>query len=254
MVDFPRKRATTIAFLRIPDEKMVAEKSLDKLRQEIDKIDETIHSAIIRRAEIVEQIGSFKAGKGMPALRPAREAEILRRLVSRHQGRFPKTALLRIWREMIGAMVAIEAPLVIGVTCPSAVPAISTWRAIIMVPIRPPPCSARPARWCAPSRKAAPRWRGAHARPRGHEPWWISLMGDAADLPRIIARLPFLGPGRGRGDGIEALAIARLSPDPPGLDRSCRPEGLEMRLQSILQPETTPSTPLVALSLMVLPS
>ncbi len=52
------------------------------------------------------------------------------------------------------------------------------------------------------------------------EPWWISLMGDSPDLPRIIARLPFIGPGPGRGDGIEALAIARLPSDPTGFDRS----------------------------------
>ena len=96
---------------------MATEKSLEKLRQEIDKIDESIHDQIMRRAEVVQQIGALKTN-GTPAIRPSREAEILRRLVSRHQGRFPKTALLRIWREMIGGMVALEAPLSIAVYMP----------------------------------------------------------------------------------------------------------------------------------------
>src|SRR5262249_32801170 len=97
---------------------MATEKSLDKLRQEIDRLDETIHDSIMARALVVQQVGALKGREGMPALRPAREAEILRRLISRHSGKFPKATLIRIWREMIGAMVSLEAPLTVSVYQP----------------------------------------------------------------------------------------------------------------------------------------
>ena len=71
------------------------------------------------------------------------------------------------------------------------------------------------------------------------EPWWVSMMGDSPDLPRIIARLPFGCPGPGRGDGIEALAIGRLSPEATGYDRSWLavetvPDISRARLRSVL--------------------
>jgi hypothetical protein len=64
-------------------------------------------------------------------------------------------------------------------------------------------------------------------------------MGDSSDLPRIIGRLPFAGPGPGRGDGVEALAIGLLAPEPTGYDRSflameTTPDISRARLRSVL--------------------
>ena len=42
------------------------------------------------------------AGKAL-ALRPGREAMVLRRLLGRHSGPFPRGALVRLWREIMGA-------------------------------------------------------------------------------------------------------------------------------------------------------
>jgi len=200
---------------------MATEKSIEKLRHEIDRIDETIHDQIMRRAEIVQQIGAIKGTNGMPALRPAREAEILRRLISRHQGRFPKAALLRIWREMIGAMVSLEAPLVIAVYMPErGAGYLDLARDYYGAST---PCTAlRSPGQVVRAVAEGSATVGVVPMPDREdvEPWWISLMGDAADLPKIIARLPFAGPGPGRGDGLEALAIARLTSDPTGYDRS----------------------------------
>ena len=219
---------------------MPSDKSIDKLRLEIDRIDETIHDSIMRRAEIVQQIGAIKGSKGMPALRPAREAEILRKLISRHQGKFPKAALLRIWREMIGAMVSLEAPLSIAVYMPERGAGYldlardyygaSTPTTVLRSPGQVVRAVAEGSATVGvvpmPDREDA-------------EPWWISLMGDAADLPKIIARLPFAGPGAGRGDGLEALAIARLTSDPTGYDRSwialeTAPDISRTRLRAVL--------------------
>lgn len=44
--------------------------------------------------------------------------------------------------------------------------------------------------------------------------WWPLLLSTQPNTPRIVARLPFTGPGQGRGDGLEALVLYRhpLSP------------------------------------------
>lgn len=200
---------------------MATEKSLEKLRQEIDRIDESIHDLIMRRATVVEQVGALKESKGMPALRPAREAEILRRLVSRHHGRFPKAVVLRIWREIIGAMVALEAPMTVAVYMPergSGYLDLARDHYGSYTPMTVLRSPGQVVRDVAEGTAVV----GVVPLPdrENVEPWWISLMGDSPDLPRIIARLPFIGPGPGRGDGIEALAIARLPSDPTGYDRS----------------------------------
>ncbi len=57
---------------------------LDDLRAEIDTIDESLHDLIMRRAEVVARVKDAKRGAGGGVFRPGREAEVLRRLVGRH--------------------------------------------------------------------------------------------------------------------------------------------------------------------------
>jgi chorismate mutase-like protein len=200
---------------------MSAEKSLDKLRSEIDRIDDALHDLLIQRSRVVERVGSLKETGAQAVLRPGREAEIVRRLVARHQGRFPKQSLIRIWRELIGGMCAIQGPVSVAVFMPER-------GAGYLELARDHYGAYTPAtalRSCGQVVRAVAEGSatvGVLPMPDREdvEPWWTSLMGDSADLPRIIARLPFAGPGGGRGDGIEALAIARLTPEPTGYDRS----------------------------------
>ena len=76
--------------------------SLEELRREIDEIDDAIHDLLMRRAQVVEQIGIAKRPDNQ-IFRPGREAIILRRLAARHTGAFPIAVVVRIWREMIAA-------------------------------------------------------------------------------------------------------------------------------------------------------
>ena len=90
---------------------------LDALRGQIDNIDDTIHDLLMQRAELANAIRSAKSaiegdGKGeiLSAYRPAREADMLRRLKSRHKGRLPFAAVARIWREIIASLTQMQAP------------------------------------------------------------------------------------------------------------------------------------------------
>ena len=51
---------------------------IDKLRQQIDALDDELLALLSRRAQLAHRIGALKAGA--PAYRPERESEILRRV------------------------------------------------------------------------------------------------------------------------------------------------------------------------------
>src|SRR4051794_30443212 len=80
--------------------------ALDDLRHQIDRLDDQIHDLLIERAALAGQVAAAKGGTGM--WRPQREAAILRRLVARHRGAFPRAAVVRIWREIMSAMLGLE--------------------------------------------------------------------------------------------------------------------------------------------------
>ena len=84
--------------------------SLDDLRHEIDEIDEQVHDLLMNRAALVERIREVKRLESISTIRPGREALILRKLIARHQGRFPVGAITRIWREVIAGITRMEMP------------------------------------------------------------------------------------------------------------------------------------------------
>jgi chorismate mutase len=189
--------------------------SLAALRREIDRIDEAIHDLLMRRTEAVLGIAAAKRESGEPVLRPAREAEVLRRLVARHRGAFPKPALVRLWREIMAGSVHVQAPISLAVFAPqgqgglvhathdhfgtstavrrhdraqSVLAEVSDGRAA--VGILPLPAEEDP------------------------DPWWPALVGAERTTPRIVARLPFV-PGNN-----PALAVALFEQEASGADHS----------------------------------
>ncbi|HEY2873629.1 MAG TPA: chorismate mutase, partial [Reyranella sp.] len=82
---------------------------LNALRQEIDAIDGDLHGLIRRRAELVGEISAAKPDGGL-SLRPGREAQIMRKRLGTHDGRFPAAAVYRMWREMMSAFALMQTP------------------------------------------------------------------------------------------------------------------------------------------------
>lgn len=196
--------------------------SLDRVRREIDRIDDQIHDLLMQRAGLVEQIARAKAPGGV-ALRPGREAAVLRRLIGRHKGPFPVPALVRIWREIMGALVGLQQPFTVavyqpdrgagylelarnhfGVVCPQ-------------VAHQSPGHVVRAVADGAASVGLVPIPGAADV-----EPWWLALTTASGNLPRIVARLPVLvqEPAAGRPESLEAFVIACRDPEPTGDDRT----------------------------------
>lgn len=199
---------------------MSAGKSLDALRREIDRIDTEIHDLIQRRTEVVEAVRDIKKNDRIK-IRPSREDEILYRLVARHRGNFPKRELTRIWREVIVATLSFEGPFTVAVHAeegPSpcwdlARDQYGSFTPMLSFPSARRVIEAVHADTATVGVLPLPRQDDAH-------PWWPFLATDEPDAPRIIARLPFAGPGNSRTAGAEALVVSPVDRQPTGRDRS----------------------------------
>ena len=52
---------------------------------------------------------------------PREEAQILRRLIARHKGPFPRSTIVQLWREIVSAMVRIQGELKVAVYAPDGI-------------------------------------------------------------------------------------------------------------------------------------
>ena len=85
--------------------------SLADLRKDIDRIDEAMHRLLLERGEIINRLISVKKTQETgSAFRPAREADMMRRLVERHHGILPLDTVEGIWRVIISTFTYVQSP------------------------------------------------------------------------------------------------------------------------------------------------
>ena len=63
---------------------------LEGLRRRLDEIDDRLQDLLIERAAIIAMVAASKKDGNQPAFQPAREAEIIRRLVRSEERRVGK--------------------------------------------------------------------------------------------------------------------------------------------------------------------
>jgi chorismate mutase/prephenate dehydratase len=89
-----------------------AEDKLKKLRERIDGLDEKIQTLISERAQIVLDVAAAKTKAGASSFyRPEREAEVLNKVMERHQGPLSGEEMARLFREIMSACLALESRL-----------------------------------------------------------------------------------------------------------------------------------------------
>ncbi|MEM7765310.1 MAG: prephenate dehydratase [Pseudomonadota bacterium] len=100
---------------------MTDTKSLSHVREAIDDIDQQLQALIDRRAKLAQEVGIAKRGSSDNATfyRADREAEVLRRVVARNDGPLSDDEMVRLFREIMSACLAQQAPLKIGFLGPS---------------------------------------------------------------------------------------------------------------------------------------
>lgn len=87
--------------------------SLDDIRARIDKVDAELLRLLDERAQIAVEVAAAKAALGQGgqfALRPARENQVMRRLLALPRKAASKGLVSRVWREIIGESLYTQTP------------------------------------------------------------------------------------------------------------------------------------------------
>lgn len=92
---------------------MSGDQELEELRGRIDVLDQQIQDLINERAVCARDVASVKLAenKDVHFYRPEREAEILHKISKRNQGPMPDEEMVRLFREIMSACLALEKPL-----------------------------------------------------------------------------------------------------------------------------------------------
>jgi chorismate mutase len=184
--------------------------TLADLRREIDRIDEAMHRLLMERGEIIDTlIATKKTAESGSAFRPAREADMMKRLVERHRGLLPLDTVESIWRVIIATFTYVQAPFSVHADLSAGEAAMrdsARFHFGFTVPFVTHIGAAGVVAAIAASRGDL----GLVPATGASGAWWTALEGH--DAPKIIARLPFVE----RADhpaGLQVFAIARPNPD-----------------------------------------
>ena len=85
-------------------------KSLLELRTGIDQVDRELLALLNRRAALANEVGELKRAEGSPVFRPEREAQVINGLQAANPGPLKPGNIATIWREIMSACRALEAP------------------------------------------------------------------------------------------------------------------------------------------------
>lgn len=188
--------------------------SLEAVRQRIDALDTELLRLVDERASLARIVAQAKRAAGAGdkfALRPARETQILRRLIASERTAASPSLIVRIWRELIGDSLSVQGPFHINVwggKDPARAVELARHRFGAAPPLR---------------QLAKPEDAIAQARTLGgvavcaitpDNAWWGRLLAEPE--VKVFATLPCLaawGP-------MSALAVAAVDVEPTGDDRT----------------------------------
>jgi chorismate mutase len=186
--------------------------TLADLRKDIDRIDEAMHRLLMERGEIIDRlIATKKTAETGSAFRPAREADIMRRLVERHKGSLPLDTAESIWRVIIATFTHVQAPFSVHADLSAGDAAMrdsARFHFGFTVPFVPHMGAAGVVAAVSESKGdlgLVPAFAAPHSGA-----WWTALEFESA--PKVIARLPFII----RDDhpaGLPVFVVSRAAPD-----------------------------------------
>lgn len=101
------------------EEDATGRRELADIRRAIDGLDRDIVRALDRRAALAVRTAALKDRLQLPLFQPRREAEVLDGVLSSSRV-FPKTSLAAVYREIMGASLALERGMTIAVFGPAA--------------------------------------------------------------------------------------------------------------------------------------
>ena len=93
--------------------------TLADLRVQIDAIDGELLTLLNRRAKVAERVGEIKRREGSPFFRPDRVAQVIEKIQTANKGPLKDVHVAAVWREIMSACLALEAPQRVAVLGPA---------------------------------------------------------------------------------------------------------------------------------------
>lgn len=197
-------------------------KKLTDIRKKIDTLDNKIHDVLMQRAELIDDIAAEKRKHNLQFVHPAREAQMIRRLLERHQGVLPQAAIVRIWRELVGAVSLLQTGLKVSVFMKNDNMTIwdnakAYFGSVVSMQKLSSPLVALSSVREGESSFAVLGW------PEDNEDnaWWVHLFHqDPSDI-KIVCALPYGSiEGQTNDPANKALVISKINFDESGHDHS----------------------------------
>ncbi len=189
-----------------------AAKALSELRARIDSLDEEIHRLLMARGSVIDSLIRIK-GTSRPgaAFRPGREADMMRRLVGRHDGTLPLATVEHIWREIITTFTRMQASFDVALDTavePERMRDVARFYFGFSVNLEP---LSGPVAVIAHVAETNDLGLIAVRQPASEGAWWRGLAGPSS--PRVMALLPYIG-AAGRPADLPAFVISPQLADP----------------------------------------
>jgi chorismate mutase/prephenate dehydratase len=96
----------------------VQSEALAALRVQIDALDKQLLQLVNDRAKVAELVGEIKRAEGSPFFRPDRVAQVIDKITQANPGPLKNEHVASIWREIMSACLALEAPQRVAVLGP----------------------------------------------------------------------------------------------------------------------------------------
>jgi chorismate mutase len=179
------------------------QQALARLRERIDAVDAEMHRLLIERASVIDElIRTKRTDRPAAAFRPGREADMMRRIVARHQGSLPLFTVEHIWREIIATFTRLQAPFDVAIDTsvePDRMRDLARFAFGFSVALKPAASAEAVVAAVAAGNNLG---LVAQAAPG---PWWRGLAGERA--PKIMAMLPFIA-AQGRPADLPAFVVS----------------------------------------------
>lgn len=218
---------------------------LDTIRQKIDQLDTRIHDTLVERAALVLKIGEEKRKNNIEVVQPAREARMIRRLLSKHKGALPEMAVVRIWRELVGAVSLLQTGLKVIVADDPDHPeywdlAKDYFGSCLPMTRAVSPLSALNAVRDGRATFAVVPYPHDGPDDEEEKPWWAGLDIGAETQMSISVRLPHGDDPHNKNPNYRALVVAKTGFDSSDEDHSfiyieCDPSFSRGKIASIAE-------------------
>ena len=193
-----------------------------QLRTKIDEVDNKIINLLGDRIEIIKEVGKFKKEVGDRFfIKSAREADMIKNLVSKANKSIPKSTIVNIWRKIITSANVLEQTINVAICNPDKIVDYQYLTREYYGDFVPLTIHESSTNIIAEIESGEVQI-GIFALPSNDqkktENWWINLANNQSGI-RVFAKIPFIEPSNEDAPH-QLVAVAIKDPEPSGDDKT----------------------------------